>query len=210
MNDDAAVAPVRHKLDVVAYHRMAEAGILREGERIELIDGDLIDMAPISQAHAGVVSALAEALLVGCAGRATVWPQNPIRLDRLSEPQPDLAVLRRRPDFYSGERPGPTDVLLVVELAYSSLRFDRTVKLRLYARAGIVELWIIDLNRRIITAYRKPTEDVYTETTRHKLGDRLALSSTPEIEMQLCLRLDDAENTSSAMASQFIVQTLNS
>ena len=185
--NDTTVAPVRHKLDVVAYQRMAEAGIFGEDERIELIDGDLIDMAPISQAHAGVVSALTEALILACAGRAIVWPRNPIRLDRLSEPQPDLAVLRRRPDFYSGERPGPADVLLVVEVADSSLRFNRTVKLPLYARAGIAELWIVDLRRRVLDTSRNPSADGYRETTTHQSGDQLALAVAPQIVVRLKL-----------------------
>ena len=187
--DDAGVGPVRHKLDVDQYYRIADAGVFGEEDRIELIDGDLIDMAPISQAHAAIVSALAEALFVACAGRAIVWPQNPIRLDRLSEPQPDLAVLRRLADFYSGERPGPADVLLLVEVADSSLRFDRTVKLPPYARAGIAELWIVDLRQRVLSAYRKPAGDGYAETTTHTSGDQLALVLAPEIVVRLDLIL---------------------
>ncbi len=186
--DDAAVEPARHRLDVDAYHRMADAGIFGEEDRIELIDGDLIDMAPISQGHAGVVSALAEALLLACARRAIVSPQNPVWLDRSSEPQPDLAVLRRRADFYaSGERPGPADVLLVVKVADSSLRFDRTVKLPLYARAGIAELWIVDLRRRVVEVHQKPAGDGYGETTTHWSGDQLALAIAPEIVVKLDL-----------------------
>jgi Uma2 family endonuclease len=107
--DDAAVLPARHRLDVDDVRRMAEAGIFGEDDRIELIDGDLIDMAPIGQVHAAVVTGLTETLVLACAGRAIVSPQNPIRLDRSSEPRPDLAVLRRRADVYAtGERPGPS------------------------------------------------------------------------------------------------------
>ena len=98
--DDVIAVPTRHRLDVDEFHRMGEAGILgADHHRIELIDGDLIDMAPIGQGHAGLVGWLAETLFVACAGRAIVWPQNPVRLDRWSQPQPDLAVLRRRDDF---------------------------------------------------------------------------------------------------------------
>jgi hypothetical protein len=104
--DDAGIAPARQRYHVDVFHQMAEAGIFGEDDRIELIDGDLIDMAPIGQAPAGMVNALAEALFVACAGRAIVSSQNPIRLDRVSQPQPDLAVLRRRDDFYAkGEAP---------------------------------------------------------------------------------------------------------
>jgi Uma2 family endonuclease len=188
--DDAAVAPARHKLDVDDYHRMAEAGIFGEDDRIELIDGDLIDMAPIGQGHAAIVGGLVEALVFACAGRAIVWPQNPIRIDRTSEPQPDLAVLRRRADFYAtGERPGPADVLLLVEVSDSSLSFDRNVKLPLYARAGIAELWIIDLKRRVLDVHREPAGDFYRETRTYQPGDQIALALAPDIVVKLDLIL---------------------
>ena len=184
--DDTVVAPARHRLDVDAYHRMAEAGIFGETQRIELIDGDLIDMAPIGQGHAAVVGGLAEALFVACAGRAIVWPQNPVRFDRHSEVQPDLAVLRRRADFYAtGERPGPGDVLLLVEVADSSLRFDQTVKLPLYARAAVPEVWIVDLQRRVVDVYRGPAGPAYGEMTTRRAGERLALAAAPEIVVGL-------------------------
>ncbi len=186
--DDAGVVPTRHKLDVDDYHRMADAGIFGEDDRIELIDGGLIDMAPIGQGHAAIVSGLNEALVLACAGRAIVWPQNPIRLDRSNEPQPDLAVLRRRANFYAaGERPGPADVLLLIEVADNSLGFDRTVKLPLYARAGIAELWIVDVKRRVLDAYRGPRGDGYHEMTTHQPGDQLALALAPEITVRLDL-----------------------
>ena len=186
--DDVAAAPTRHRLDVDEYHCMAEAGIFGDNKRIELIDGDLIDMAPIGQGHAGVVNGLTEALFVACAGRATVSPQNPVRIDRSSEPQPDLAVLRRRADFYvTGEPPGPADVLLLIEVADSSLRFDRTVKLPLYARAGIAEFWLVDLKRRVVDVYRAPSGDSYAEATTHRPGDSLALVLAPEIVVKLDL-----------------------
>ena len=186
--DDLATAPARHRLNVDEYHRMAEAGIFGEGDRIELIDGDLIDMAPIGQGHAAIVCGLNEALFLACAGRAIVWPQNPIRLDRSSEPQPDLAVLRRRADFYAtGERPGPADVLILVEVADSSLRFDQTVKSPLYSRAGIAELWTVDLQRRVLDAYRKPDGDAYGEMTTHQPGDQVSLALAPEIIVTLDL-----------------------
>ncbi len=186
--DDALITPARHRLTIEELDRMAEAGVFGENHRIELIEGDLIDMAPTGQGHAAVVCGLAEALFQACAGRAIVWPQNPIRLDQWNQPQPDLAVLRRRADFYAtGNRPGPADVLLVVEVADSSLRFDRTVKLPLYARFGIGELWIVDLTRRVVDAYREPQGAAYGETTTHNAGERLALSLAPDIVVRLDL-----------------------
>jgi Uma2 family endonuclease len=187
--DALNVLPARHKLDVDDYRRMAEAGILGPEDRIELIDGDLIDMAPIGEAHAAIVTRLAEALFIACAGRAIVSPQNPVRLDRRSEPQPDLAILRRRADFYASERPGPADILLLVEVADTSLRFDRTVKLPLYARAGIGEVWIVDLKRGTLDAYRRPVGEGYAESVTHHAGDQIALALAPDIAVEVGLVL---------------------
>lgn len=190
--DDATLLPARHRLDVDDYHRMADAGILGEDDRIELIEGDLIDMAPIGQGHAATVNWLTEALILACAGRAIVSPQNPIRLDRSSEPQPDVAVLRRRADFYAtGERPGPSDVLLIVEVADSSLSFDRNVKLPLYARAGIAEVWIVDLRRRALDAYRAPDGDGFHEMKTHQPADHVALALAPDIVIKLDLMFSE-------------------
>ena len=186
--DDAAIAPARHRLTVHEYHRMADAGIFGEDDRIELIDGDLIDMAPIGQGHAAVVNRLNEAFVTACAGRAIVSVQNPVRFDQSSEPQPDFAILRRRADFYAvGEPPGPADVLLLFEVADSSLRFDRAVKLPLYARAGIAEVWIVDLQRRLLDAYRGPVGDGYGEPATHQAGEQVALVLAPEIVVKLDL-----------------------
>lgn len=103
-------------------------------------------------------------------------------------PQPDFAVLRPRPDFYAaGDRPGPPDVLLLAEVADSSLRYDRTVKLPLYARTGIPEVWIVDLKRRVLHAHRRPTEGDYAEITTHHPGDRLALLAAADITVRLDL-----------------------
>jgi Uma2 family endonuclease len=184
--DDADMLVKRHKLDVHAFHRMAETGILGENDRVELIDGDLIDMAPIGQGHVGMVNRLTEVLVLACSGRAIVSGQNPIRLDARNEPQPDFAILRRRPDFYeTGERAGPIDVLLVIEVADSSLRFDHDVKLPLYARAGIPEVWIVDLRRRVVEVYRVAREGQYTQFTTCQRGDTLSLAVAPDIELAL-------------------------
>ena len=186
--DDAATMPTRHKLDVAYYDRMIDAGIFGQEDRIELIEGDIIDMAPISQGHEAIVNGLTKALVLACMDRAIVSTQNSIRIGRRSAPQPDLAVLRPRPDFYAtGERPGPGDVLLLIEVSGSSLRYDQTVKLPLYARAGIAELWIVDLHRRALDAYRAPDGDGYREMATHQAGGELALALAPEIVVRLDL-----------------------
>ena len=186
--NEAIIAPIRHKLDVDAYFRIAEAGIFGENDRIELIGGELIDLAPIGQAHAAAVDSLAEALYEACRRRAIVSSQNPVRLDDRSAPQPDLVVLKRRPDFYAtGDYRSPADVLLLVEVSDSSLSFDRDIKLPLYAQAGIGELWIVDLKLRIVEAYRTPVEDGYAQKSTHSPGERIALALAPEIIVQLDL-----------------------
>lgn len=186
--DQAALAPARRKLTVHEYHQMAEAGILGEEDRVELIEGDLIDMAPIGQGHAGVVNALAAAFFRACGDSAIVSVQNPVRLDPTSEPQPDVAILRLRADFYvTGDWPGPADVLLLAEVADSSLHYDKTVKLPIYARAGIAEVWIVDLQQRVVEAYRGPSEGSYGEPAKHYAGEQLALVLAPEIVVRLNL-----------------------
>lgn len=186
--DEEAVVLTRHKLTVDDYYRMAEAGILGKDDRVELIDGEIIDMAPIGQVHAAVVNGLTRALVMACGEKAIVSTQNPVRVNRLNEPQPDFAVFRPRADFYAtGERPGPADTLLVVEVADSSLRFDTKVKLPLYARSAIPEVWIVDLPGRVLHAYRRPAGDAYGETATHQAGETLALALAPEIVVRLDL-----------------------
>jgi Uma2 family endonuclease len=186
--DDVTVVPVRRKLKVDEYYRMAEAEIFGDDDRIELIDGDLIDMAPIGQSHAAIVNGLNEALVLACVGWAVVSAKHSIRLDESSAPQPDLAVLRRRADFYAtGERPGPADVLLLIEVADSSAHFDRTVKLPLYARTGIAEVWIVDLKSGVLDAFRMPVAGQYQETTTHLSGEELALALASDIVVRLNL-----------------------
>ena len=184
--DDVAVVQARHKLDVDDYYRMGEAGILGEDDRVELIDGDIIDMAPIGQGHEATVNGLNKRLVLACMDDAIVSVQNSIRLGRRSAPQPDLAILRNRDDYYAtGERAGPDDVLLLIEVADSSLQYDRTVKLPLYARAGIAELWIVDLQRGVVEAHRAPSEEGYRETTTYQRGEQVALALVPEIVLKL-------------------------
>lgn len=184
--DDVIALPARHKLDVDAYHALGAAGILAHDARVELIDGDIVDMAFIGQDHAATVNRLNEALVFACRGRAIVSVQNPVRLDRRSEPQPDFALLRRRDDFYrSGEPAGAADTLLLIEVADSSLAYDRGVKLPLYARAGIPEYWIVDLKARLLEAYRQPSATGYLNATTHGPGEPLPLAADPEIVVPL-------------------------
>ena len=153
----------RHRLTVEEFHRMGETGILRPDACVELIEGEIIDMAPIGSPHASAVARLAQLFVQALGSTAVVWIQNPIVLGDYSEPQPDLILLRPRDDFYRHALPRPADALLVVEVSDTSLRFDREVKLPLYARSNIPETWIVDLEHRVLMVYRNPADAGYRD-----------------------------------------------
>jgi Uma2 family endonuclease len=155
----------RHRLTIADYHRLGEAGILGEDDRVELLEGQLVDMSPIGPRHALAVDALTELLLPAVAGRAHVRVQNPITLDSGSEPQPDLAVVRRPWSGYPRAHPGPADILLLIEVADSSLELDLGAKRAIYARAGIAEFWIVDLTTDTVLVHRDPDGDGYRSFT---------------------------------------------
>lgn len=143
------------------YERMGEAGIFPEGARLELIGGEIFEMSPIGSPHAACVKFLSELFHLLFAGTLTVSVQDPIRLDDFSEPQPDLALLRRREDFYRDSHPTPADVLLVVEVADTTVVTDRTIKVPLYARAGVPEVWLVNIPEGRVEIYSQPSGDSY-------------------------------------------------
>jgi len=153
----SSAAPARHVISVAAFHRMGEAGILGPSDRVELIDGELIDMSPIGVLHAAIVARLASYFSQQLGTAAVVWCQNPLRLDDISEPEPDIAILRPRADFYMTGHPGPADALLVIEVADTSLAYDLGTKVPLYARHGIPEVWVVDAATRQTGVFRGPT-----------------------------------------------------
>lgn len=156
----------RHRLSVRDYYRMAEAEILGPDERVELIEGEIVEMAPIGSGHGGTANRLTRRLVMAVGERGVVAVGNPLRLSDDSEPQPDLLVLRPRADDYAGAHPTPPDVLLLIEVADSTLRTDRIVKLPLYARHGIPEVWIVNLPEGIIETYRDPDGEAWRATRR--------------------------------------------
>lgn len=164
----------RYRLTSAVFHAMVEKGIFCEDERVELIEGELVTMSPIGSEHMGVVNQLAELLIRQMKRRALVGVQGPIHLDDHSEPQPDLVLLKPRPDFYKRSLPLPADILLVIEVADSSLVYDRSVKMSLYANAGIPEAWIINLIDRWIEVYRDPSSAGYTTMLKILPGKTVA------------------------------------
>jgi Uma2 family endonuclease len=172
------IGPTR-KFTADEYERLVELGIFGEDERLELIDGDIVEMAPIGHRHAACASNLHALFCAGLGPRAFVWGNGPARVAIGSVPQPDLALLR--PRSYQTGAPRPDDVLLIVEAAESSLRYDRTVKLRLYARAGIAEYWIVDVAGGAIESYRSPEGETYRERRRFGRGESLAPAAFPDV-----------------------------
>lgn len=162
----SAFAPLR-LFTVSEYHRMAEAGIFTEDDRVELIEGEVVDMSPIGPRHAACVKKLAALIRERTSGQAVViGVQDPIGLSEQSEPQPDISIVRARDDFYAAGHPQPEDVLVLIEVADASVMYDRNTKLPLYARAGIAEVWIVDLVRNLVDVCSSPDANGYANQRR--------------------------------------------
>jgi len=177
--------PTPHRISVLDYYRMAETGILATGARSELIDGEIVDMAPMGSRHAGTLDWLAGRMhrLVG--DQAIVRAQSPLRLGDFAEPEPDLMLLRPRDDFYRAFHPGPQDALLVIEVADSTLKYDTEVKLPLYARFGIPGCWIVDLEHRELLICTDPAEGNYRTQVRADDLTRVGISTLPGLAADL-------------------------
>lgn len=166
------------------YEAMERAGILTEDDRVELIEGEIIQKMPIGSRHAACVLRLTRAFSQGVQDRALVSVQNPVRLGEYSEPEPDLVLVRPRADFYAGAHPGPADVLLLVEVADTALPFDREVKLPLYGRFAIPEVWIVDLEGGRVEVFRDPSPAGYrTEHVYHRGDQALAPQALPDLHV---------------------------
>jgi len=172
-----SVRLLRRRFTVDEYHRMAQAGILAEDDRVELIDGEIVEMPAIGSRHAACVDRLTRVFSLRVGDHAVVRVQNPIWLGSRSEPQPDLALLRPRADFYASAHPAAADVLLVIEVADVSLEYDRSVKVPLYAAAGIAEAWIVDLAGGVVEVYRRPGPRGYGDVGRVSRGDVLSVGA---------------------------------
>lgn len=175
----------RRRFNVHEYHRMAEAGILHEDDRVELIDGEIVETSPIGGRHALYVSLLNRLLVRGVGDRALISPQNPVRLDEHHEPQPDLAAIKDR--AYGRSLPAPEDTLLLMEVSDTTLAYDRSVKLPIYAQANIPEVWILDVNGGKLERHTGPSGDLYRHTGLARSGEALASTTLPD----LTLTVDD-------------------
>lgn len=175
--------PVRRRFTVDEYYEMARAGILGEDDRVELIEGEIIEMSPIGRSHAACVDRLNQFFVRRVGDAAIVRIQGPVRLSQQAEPQPDVALLRPRPDFYALGHPTPFDVLLLVEVAETSSRFDRMVKMPLYAAGGIPEYWLVDLDEETVTVFRDPGPADYGSVRVLHRGQTLTPLALPDVEI---------------------------
>lgn len=174
------VALTKRRFTADEYHQMADAGILTEDDRVELIDGEIVQMVPIGSHHGGGVNRVNRIFSHQFANSAVVSVQNPVRLNDFAEPQPDVALLRLRDDLYTLSHPTPGDVLLIVEVADTSVDTGRQVKVPLYARSGIPEVWLVDLNSATVTEYSDPTPGGCRSARVLRAGEHVAPLTFPD------------------------------
>jgi Uma2 family endonuclease len=169
-----------HRFNVADYYRMAETGVLKPDARVELLDGKIIDKPPIEPLHGGSVNRLIRLFAKLADGRWLVSAQNPVHLDEYSEPQPDLLLLKPDPDDYTSRHPVPEDVFLLIEVADSTLAYDREQKLPAYGRAGIAEVWILNLRARTFEVNREPHFAGYDSNQTFGAGEKVSPSAFPD------------------------------
>lgn len=175
----------KHLTDIHEWQKLGEANIFPPDSHLELIEGEILEMAPIGFNHAGHLMLLINYFAATVQGKAIVNAQNPLLLNNYSEPQPDFLLLRPEDSFYTTRHPTATDVLLLVEIADSSLSYDQTRKLRLYAKHQIPEYWIINLNQPCLEVYRESIEDNYAQKTTLRANERLSLLQLPDVTVEV-------------------------
>lgn len=175
----------RRRLSLEEFHRMGAAGILGEDDRVELIDGEMIEMAPIGAPHAAMVNRLSRMLNLAAGKHAIVATQNPVVLPPRNEPLPDVALLRPRADDYRDSLPTAADVLLIIEVADTTLAYDRDVKIPLYARHGIAEVWLFDIQSGSLSVHRDPGQNGYQRIFTPQKDDTVTPVLLPSITLDL-------------------------
>ncbi len=184
-------SPRRHLITVDEYHRMGETGILGPDARVELIEGEIIDMPPMGPPHGAEITVLTQLLVRAVGDLAIVRCQLPILLDERSEPVPDFVLVKPRADFYSTRHPNATDTLLIVEVSHTTLRYDRKVKVPLYARHLVPEVWIVDIGGEQIHFFRSPVDGQHADASTTRQPVATALSALPGVTVDLSQVLRD-------------------
>ena len=174
-----------HRFKLADYYRMWEIGLFAPDARIELIEGEIIDMAPIGSPHCGAVGWLNQMLVIALREHAIVRPQSVIKLSDFSHPEPDFALVQRRKDFYRGAHPGPSETYLIIEVSQSSLRVDQMVKVPLFAHFEVPEMWIVDLVHERLHMYRAPRDGQYTEVSTVEKPGVMSVSTLPDVTVDL-------------------------
>ena len=167
------------------YYRMADAGILTPENRVELIDGEVIQMSPIGARHAGCVNAANDLFVNAFRGRAIVSIQNPLRLNNYTEPEPDAVLLKYRSDSYRAKRAMGSDALLVLEVADTTLSYDVNVKVPRYAESGVPEVWIEDLENNLLLVYRDPERAGYRTALTFQPADWVFVTTFPDVTFRV-------------------------
>ena len=163
----------KYKFTVAQYMRMGEVGILTEDERVELLEGEIFKMPPVSSHHAGCVGWFTHTITILLHRSVIVRTRNPVHLDDYSEPVPDVALVKRRDDFYKHGHPRPEDVLLLIEVSDSTLEYDRRVKVPIYARAGVAEVWIVNLVDERVETFAGTSRGAYQKVTTFSRGEEV-------------------------------------
>jgi Uma2 family endonuclease len=180
-----ANTPRQHRFTAEQYFQMGETGVLARDARVELIDGEIVDMAPIGSPHEATIERLDDLLAEALRGRAMVRVQHSIVLDEHSVPEPDIAIVALRTDYYEHAHPRARDVLLLIEVADTTLAFDRDVKSRLYARSGVPEYWIVDIGGRAVMRLHSPRHGVYTASDTARVGDSISPGAFPDVRIEV-------------------------
>ena len=174
-----AVELLRQLFTVDQYYKMLDAGVFTENERVELIRGEIIKMSPMGCHHAGRLNRLNELFFLRLAQTVIVGIQNPVRLNNTSEPQPDVSLLQRRPDFYETQKPQPENVFLLIEVSDTTIKYDREIKIPLYAENNIVEVWLVNLTEDCLEVYRQPTANGYEFVQTFQRGENVTIQVLP-------------------------------
>jgi Uma2 family endonuclease len=175
----------KYWISVDEYQRMGKAGVFSPDKRLELLEGEIYEMSPIGSPHAACVKRLSALLNQLFGGKLIVSTQDPIRLDDFSEPQPDVALLRWRDDFYRHAHPTPADVLLIIEVADSTVESDRSYKMPLYAKAGIREAWLVNVVDECVELYAEPVGDAYQTIRRFARGEAIRARTIEKLSISV-------------------------
>ncbi len=180
-----SVQLLKRKFSVKEYNQMPQAGILKKEERVELIRGEIVKMSPIGRHHAACVNRLIRVFTRELGDRVIVTAQNPVELDDYSEPEPDIALLEPKADFYESGHPKPAEIFLIVEVGDSTIKYDREVKIPLYAEDNIIEVWLVDLNGQCLEVYRQPSASGYQQIQKLQRGQNLSVQHFPGINFKV-------------------------